>query len=68
MREYYKDKLNDWHAIRIVKTLFSASLAVVSAKKGYMSEGDVVKTVVNGGLVNWCIDAGIKFSMVIDTS
>ena len=33
-----------------------------------MSEGDVVKTVVNGGLVNWCIDAGIKFSMVIDTS
>ena len=22
MREYYKDKLNDWHAIRIVKTLF----------------------------------------------
>jgi len=65
MREYYKDKLNDWHAIRIVKMLFSASL---SAKKGYMSEGDVVKTVVNGGLVNWCIDAGIKFSMVIDTS
>jgi len=54
-----KDKLNDWHTIRIVKTLFSANLAVVLAKKGYMSEGDVVKTMVNEGLVNWYSDAGI---------
>ena len=39
---------------------FSASPAVVLAKKGYMSEGNVVKTVVNRGLVGRYSDAGIQ--------
>jgi len=40
-------------------TFFPAKPAVILAKKGYMSEGDVVKTMVNRGPGGWYSDAGI---------
>ena len=68
-REGCKDKVNDWHAITIVRTLFSQSCSGI-IQEGLYSEGDVVKTMVNRGLVGWYIDKGIQClwdcSIVID--
>ena len=61
--------MNDWHAITIVRTLFSQSCSGI-IQEGLYSEGDVVKTMVNRGLVGWYIDKGIQClwdcSIVID--